>query len=92
MSQTSIIPTEPHDVTFQMALLLSVHLQAPKFQNKREHLIRNKDAGKVTAFWDVTPCSLVHRNQCFSRTCCPNLRSKKKVFENDVADSYNTPF
>ena len=25
----------------------------------------------------MKPCSMVHRNQCFSRTCSPHLRSKK---------------
>jgi hypothetical protein len=29
---------------------------------------------KITVFWDVTPCSLVERYQCFGRTCCFHLK------------------
>jgi hypothetical protein len=42
-----------------------------------EQLVIYKEAVKFSAFWDMIPCSLVHRNQCFSKTCRSHLLSKK---------------
>jgi hypothetical protein len=30
-----------------------------------------QDSTKLTIFWNVTPCSLINRNQHLGGTCCP---------------------
>jgi hypothetical protein len=32
---------------------------------------------KITLFWNVIPCSLVERYQCFGRTCCFHLQIRR---------------
>jgi hypothetical protein len=40
---------------------------------------------KTTAFWDLTPCSLVYRYRFFEGICCLHVRARASRFHNATA-------
>jgi len=47
----------------------------PRIKKPENVQTRNR-ATEVVVFWDVTPCSLVWRYQCFGRTDCLHLQNR----------------